>query len=292
MPERTPGEVAALATLACVLEASAPKPGNVTPGRPFRDMRYEDFVVSALAIGPVLGQAGQRPLGETIHDAVRATRRWTGANTNLGIILLLTPLAKAAALDGPLTEAVRQVLAHTTVADAVEAYRAIRAARPGGLGAAPEQDLAATPTVPLVEAMRLAAERDAIAGEYAAGYATTFGVGLPALRAARAAGLGWEEATVETFLALLAAGPDSLIARKLGSEAAADVSARAGAVRDAGGLRTEAGRGALAVFDASLRDAQNSRNPGTTADLTAAALFAALLEDGWVPEHSRNARAQ
>jgi triphosphoribosyl-dephospho-CoA synthetase len=37
----------------------------------------------------------------------------------------------------------------------------------------------------------------------------------------------------------------------------------------------------IAAFDAELRDARNTRNPGTTADLTCAALFAVILEDGW-----------
>ena len=39
------------AQLACLLEVSAPKPGNVSPGRHFADLRYEDFLASALAIG-------------------------------------------------------------------------------------------------------------------------------------------------------------------------------------------------------------------------------------------------
>ena len=48
----------------------------------------------------------------------------------------------------------------------------------------------------------------------------------------------------------------------------------------AGGLVTDAGRGALADFDASLRDAANRRNPGTTADLVTGTLMVAFLEDG------------
>ena len=291
MPDAPP-DLAALATLACVLEASAPKPGNVAPGRPFRDMRYEDFVASAVAVGPPLGQAGQRPLGEVIHAAIAATREWTAANTNLGIVLLLAPLAKAAALPRPLRAGVRVVLAHTTIGDAVEVYAAIGLAQPGGLGRAPAQDLAQRPSVTLLEALRLAAERDGVAREYATAYETTFTVGVPALRRARGAGLDWEEAVVETFLAILAHQPDTLIGRKLGAAVATEVSAQAREVLAAGGTRDAAGRAALAAFDAGLRDAHNSRNPGTTADLTAAALFAALVEDGWRTDPSRNDRAQ
>lgn len=279
----TPGIVSAYATLACTLEASAPKPGNVSPGRPFRDMGYEDFLASAVAIGPVLAQAGQRPLGETIRDALRATRRWTTANTNLGIVLLLTPLARAALAgdEGPLRDRLGRILRSTTVQDAIEVYDAIQQAGAGGLGRVEQEDLSQRPSVTLRSAMELARERDAVAAEYATDFGVTFGTGLPALRAARAAGLGWEDAVLETFLTLLAAKPDTLIARKLGGEAAGAVTARAGQVRALGGVRTPEGRAEVARFDAELRQPHNSRNPGTTADLTAAALFAALLEDGW-----------
>jgi triphosphoribosyl-dephospho-CoA synthase len=282
----TPSDVASYVTLACLLEASTAKPGNVAPGRPFRDMTYEDFLASAVAIGPVLGQAGQRPLGETIRDAMRATRRWTRANTNLGMVLLLTPLARAvlAGMEGSLRERVRTVLGATTVADAAEVYGAIRLAGAGGLGQVEQQDLARSPSVNLLEAMRLAAGRDSVAAEYAGDFALTFGTGLPAFRAARAEGLPWEGAVIETFLALLAAHPDTLIARKLGAAVAQVVSDRAAGITRLGGTRTAAGRAELAAFDADLRDPQNSHNPGTTADLTAAAIFVALVEDGWRPD--------
>lgn len=295
----TPDRVAALATLAGILEASAPKPGNVSPGRPFRDMHFEDFVASAVAAGPELGRAAGRPLGETILAAVRATRGWTGANTNLGIILLFAPLAKAArhrddaGAERPrLGAALAEVLGSTTIEDARRAYAAIREARPGGLGTVTEQNLSDEPTVTLREAMRLAAGRDAVASEYASGYAVTFETGAPALRRARGDGLDWPDATVECYLTLLAARPDTLIARKLGSAAAEATRRDAAVALGAGGVRTPEGRAAIVAFDSALRDAQNTRNPGTTADLTATALFVHLLEDGWRNERSRNPRAQ
>ena len=278
----TPEEVAAAGQLACLLEVSAPKPGNVSPDRHFHDTRYEDFLASAAAIGPALATAGSRPLGVTIFAAVDATVRWTRSNTNLGIVLLLAPLARAAQMgSGALRDRVRAVLAETTVADAVEVYAAIRRARPGGLGAAASEDVAAAPSVRLRDAMALAAERDSVAREYATDFATTFGVGAPALRAARSSGLGGADATVQTYLRILAAIPDTHIARKLGREAAEAVSRRAREVEEAGGVLTEAGRQALEAFDAELRSPTNARNPGTTADLTCAALFVVILEGSW-----------
>jgi triphosphoribosyl-dephospho-CoA synthase len=278
----TPAEVAAAGQLACLLEVSAPKPGNVSPDRHFHDTRYEDFLASAVAIGPALAQAHEQPLGITIRRAVEDTLRWTRSNTNLGIVLLLAPLARAALLQGnSLRDRVHHVLSTTTVADATEVYAAIRSARPGGLGRSAAEDVAGAPSVSLRDAMALAAERDAIAREYVTDYALTFGTGVPALLDARREGLAWTDAAVETFLALLAAEPDTHIARKLGAQEAERVSALAREAGTAGGTRSSAGRKALAELDRELRDPRNRRNPGATADLTCAALFVVILEGGW-----------
>ena len=274
-------DITAAAQLACLLEASAPKPGNVSPGRHFADTRYEHFLASAAAIGQPLAQAGTQPLGTTILHAARATSAWTRSNTNLGIVLLLAPIARAAFHGGELRSSLRTVLDTTTVDDTRAVYEAIRLASPGGLGDASDQDVADEPTVTLLAAMRLAAAYDGIAREYAAGFATTLDVGAPALRAARAATLSWDDAVVETFLTILAAAPDTHIARRGGADLAADISQRAGEVLRAGGIRSEEGRKALVYFDHSLRDPRNIGNPGTTADLTAAAIFVALLEGLW-----------
>jgi triphosphoribosyl-dephospho-CoA synthase len=280
---RPPVDVAALVQLACLLEASAPKPGNVSPGRAFHDTSYDDFLISAAAIGPAFADVARNSIGTTIEQAIEATARATRANTNLGIVLLLAPLAKAAGLPGgTLRERVGRVLAETTTEDARLVYQAIRRAGPGGMGKAGSQDLSETPTVTLTEAMALARDRDAVAREYATDFELTFTRGAPALRAARAAGLGWSDAVVETFLTLLASSPDTLIVRKGGRQVAESVSRRASEIAKAGGVRTEEGRALLRAFDAELRDPQNTRNPGTTADLTAAAIFVALLEDGWL----------
>jgi len=275
-------DIAAAAQLACLLEVSAPKPGNVSPERHFHDTRYEDFLASAVAIGPALAAAGARPLGATIRAALEATARWARSNTNLGIVLLLAPLARAAARTGDdLRSRLAAVLEETTIVDAADAYIAIRRAHPGGLGAASAEDVSGAPTVTLRDAMALAAERDAVAREYTTRFALTFEVGAPALVDARRRGLTWSDATVECFLALLAAVPDTHVARKLGRAEAERVSARAREVLAAGGTASARGRAALEALDVDLRDQRNTRNPGTTADLTCAALFVVILEGGW-----------
>ena len=275
---RSPEAVAGAAQLACVLEASAEKPGNITPRHDFADTSYEDMLRSAIALGPELGRAGERAVGDTVLAAVGATRRVAGANTNLGIALLLAPLARAALLGGALRERVEEVLGALTLDDARAAYAAIRAAGAGGLDEPVEHDVRAAPTVTLRDAMAAAAERDSIAAEYATGYAVTFELGLPALARALDDELRPRDAAVELYLGLLAQLPDTLVARKRGRRAAERVSAGAARVLAAGGVRSDAGRTAIAAFDASLRQDGNALNPGTTADLVTAVLFVALLE--------------
>ena len=280
-------DIAAAAQLACLLEASAPKPGNVSPGRSFGDTRYEDFLASAAAIGAPLGSAAIRPLGETIRLAIDGTRRWTRSNTNLGIVLLFAPLARAAHASSALASreslrgALQRVLDETTVDDARRVYATIRLVSPGGLGRVESEDVADEPTLTLRAAMRLAAHRDGIAREYDTAFDTTFRIGAPTLERARRDGLGWDDAIVETYLTLLAATPDTHIVRRVGAEVARAVSHQARAVLDAGSVFTAGGRAALARMDAALRDAHNSANPGTTADLTAAAIYVVLLRGGW-----------
>jgi len=267
------------AQLACLLEASAAKPGNVTPRHAFRDMNYGDFLRSAIAIGPAMAAAGSHSVGATILAAIEATRRWTHANTNLGIVLLFAPLARAAQIgETDLRASVSHVLRELTVDDARLAYQAIRLAAPGGFETAAQHDIRDEPVVTLLEAMASAAERDSIAAEYANDFALTFERGVPTLQRALARADSQEAAIVQTHLELLAAVPDTLIARKRGMEQARVVSTVATRVIEAGGVFTIAGRDAIAAFDERLRDPRNQLNPGTTADLIAATLFVALLE--------------
>jgi ribosomal protein S6--L-glutamate ligase len=238
--------------LASVWEATARKAGNVHRDRDFADVTYADFVASAAAAAPELGRAADRPLGETIHAAIRATRTVVRTNTNLGIVLLLAPLAKVP--DGTdLPAGVRDVLAETTVEDAANVYAAIRLATPGGLGRAKEQDVAGEPTLPLRDVMALAADRDLVARQYATAFADVFDLGVPALIDGLARFGRLEPAVQHCQLAWLAAHPDSLIARKRGIDLAREASRRAAAVLDLGGVATPAGRAAYDELDAWLR---------------------------------------
>ena len=265
---RSPDSVAGAAQLACVLEVSAEKPGNITPSHDFDDTSYEDMLRSAIAIGPELARG--RGVGETVLAVVDASRRVAPANTNLGIALLLAPLAKAALSPGPLRTRLAATLRALDVADARAAYAAIRLSGAGGLQERVEHDVRAEPDIGLREAMASAADRDSVAAEYVTDFALTFDTGLPALSRALGDGLVVRDAIVELHLRLLAHTPDALIARKAGVDAAEQVSA--------GAREVLAGRRTLRGFDASLRTEGHKLNPGTTADIVTATLFVALVE--------------
>src|SRR5205807_252403 len=85
-----------------------------------------------------------------------------------------------------------------------------------------------------------------------------------------------EGAIIACQLRLLARHLDSLIARKLGPEEAAEVSRRARGVLESGWGAGQGDWQVLDELDGWLREAGHRRNPGTTADLVAASLFAAL----------------
>jgi triphosphoribosyl-dephospho-CoA synthase len=126
------------AQVACLWEVTACKPGNVHRRADFEDVTYLDFALSAAAIGPVLANASGRRVGATVLDCVRATRRVVASNTNLGIVLLLAPLATAPD-HASLRPGLARALAGLDVEDASLVYEAIRLARPGGMGEVAEK---------------------------------------------------------------------------------------------------------------------------------------------------------
>jgi triphosphoribosyl-dephospho-CoA synthase len=272
-----------LAEVACIWEVSARKVGNVFPGVSFAETAALDFLLSAAAIRNAFRFPGSFRTAHVILQAVRETRTAVGQNTNLGIVLLLAPLFNAHEPPLAFRDAVHAGLQRLDVQDAKLIYEAIRLANPGGLGDAPEQDVRDEPTVTLLEAMRLAADRDMVARQYASGFADVFDFGVPAFLEAFAKFGCIEAAIIDSQLRWLAKYPDSLIARKNGRAVAEDVQQRAAEVLRLGGIATPEGRAAGVALDRHLRSDGNRLNPGTTADLITACLFVALRENRVTP---------
>ncbi|MBV9741541.1 MAG: triphosphoribosyl-dephospho-CoA synthase [Hyphomicrobiales bacterium] len=263
---------------ACLDELEAPKPGNVHVLAGGHAMTVEDFKLAARNAAPFIAAMGAR-IGERISRAVSASVEASGKNINLGIVLLCAPLAAAAETKEPdLRAALARVLEHLDREDARLAFAAILRASPGGLGEVPRHDVRSPPTVSLREAMAEAASRDRIARQYDSGFADVFDIGLTSLRRSLARDPEPRLATLAVYLAFLASSPDTHIIRKQGAAAAERVSrlAQSMLVQIEGGIRLEALTGELMAWDLELKRA--GINPGTSADLTVATLFAANLQ--------------
>ena len=73
-----PSDLAAQATLACLWEALAPKPGNVYRGADFEDVTFADFAASAAVIAAPLSRAGEG-VGAAVLRAIEAMRATVAA---------------------------------------------------------------------------------------------------------------------------------------------------------------------------------------------------------------------
>ena len=287
---------------ACELDVAVRKPGNVSQASAGHGMQAALFIASAqAAVGPLFRPGAG--VGERIEAAVNATWDAAGCNTNLGILLLCAPIALAverhpeATSPAALRDAIEAVLADLDLADAQATYRAIARARPGGLGTAPSQDVGEPPSVDLRAAMALAADRDSIARQYRDGYAELFEAARASIDNGNSPGAGQvtgeptSAPTVETaaavqrlYLTLLSRFADSHIVRNHGEAVAHIVmtAAQAWLARAGhdGGLEARLDtEPEFAAWDARLK--ADRINPGTTADLTVAALLIASLTGGF-----------
>jgi len=270
------------AQIACVFEVLAEKPGNVTRTRDCVGLSLEQFLVSATGIGPAFNSPSTSSVGEMIRDGVDFTKTLTGVNTNVGILLMLAPLAKAAALGcgsvEDLRRSLRCVLDELTVHDAQDAYSAILKAAPHGLDEVDEGDVRnSSIDMTLREAMELAKDRDNLASQYVTDFSLVFDMGYSELKRLFDEGRPLSMAIVQTYLTILASVPDTDIARKSDLETARRISMKALEVVELGGVFTEKGMRAVERFDELVRDEQRLFNPGTTADLMAGSLFVFLV---------------
>ena len=270
-------EIAQAFIASCRDELDAPKPGNVHVLVAGTRKTVADFIASAKAAAAPLAQPGAR-VGTRILGAVEASVAAVPRNTNLGIILMCAPLAAAAErvpLD--LRAALTAQLETLDREDARLAFRAIALAAPGGLGTAPRHDVHEPATVTLREAMAEAADRDRIARQYVSDFTDVFDLGEPVLASALARSAEPKWATLAVYLAFLSSFPDSHVVREYGP-AVGDEVRRRGAEFQGRAQRSRAPEAVLPdllEWDAALKE--RGINPGTSADLTVATLFAHRL---------------
>jgi len=293
------------ATLALLLEvAGTPKPGNVDRERDLDDLRFEAFLGGAVGARAGLERAARGgAVGHAFERGVAGMADRAGTNTQFGCLLLLVPLLRASEADGLSPTGLDRVTRGTTVDDAVAFYRAfehvdvaVAEPPPDASDLDVRRGAAAEPAlrdrgVTLRDVMERSAEPDGErvpdrnAQEWVEGFPRTFRAaewirtdeGPITDRAARA------------FIGLLATEPDTLVATAHDPETAREASARVGELVATNLVPSDDPNSkhlpdADAVhgidLDAATELAEafvdEGINPGTTADITCAALYVAL----------------
>lgn len=271
---------------ACVLEATAPKVGNVSPGRNFPDLSHLDFIRAADIAAEAFEE--KNCFAKAVLDATVKTSEACRSNVNLGILLLLGPLYRADELlserrvtlpdQDDWSSAVKDALKDLDAGGELAIFEAISVAAAGGLGRAEKWDVNEShQKVDLIDAMRLAANKDRIARQYVEDFSDLLVNVVPVLRQSILECRDWLRGIGHAQIRLMSRESDSLIARKNGKDVAEAVRDRVHGV-DLGNIQD------WVALDRELRKQGNQLNPGTTADLIAAGLFVLLRS---MPE-SRN----
>jgi triphosphoribosyl-dephospho-CoA synthase len=256
-------------------EITALKPGNVSQYADGHGMSFADFVASADVTTPILCNE-TLCVGEKVFYSVEATKNKVDCNTNLGMILLFSPLIKSfeSKSNGRFLQSdLEYVLKHLTNVDAELVYKAISLANPGGLGRLEQHDVNNSPDISLLEAMTEAADRDLIARQYISNYEDVYKLGLNCLSEFDKRWNSVEWAAVACYLTYMANFPDSHIRRKFGDEIAKQVQKRTVSVMEQFKKNNNPAKSksSLLEYDKELKD--SNINPGTSADLTAASLL-------------------
>ena len=273
--------VAECGLLAMLLElSSSPKPGNVDRCHDHDDCKFQHFLASAVSSYPIFRKAaiGEGSIGSLLLEAVRAWEKWhiTG-NTHFGSLVLLIPLVKSAGRDGPLESELCDLLHNTTLDDAVDFYSAFKlaGARVADVDELSLEDESSIDELrkrgsSLLDLMNLSQNHDLIAKEWACCFKRSFELSL--LIREKVSEYGINDGIVIAYFEALSNEPDSLVQAKFGREKAIEVSDQAKGVLmdDPSGLLQRA-KELDHIF------IQEGINPGSTADLIAAALFIALI---------------
>ena len=264
---------------ACRLDVLALKPGNVNVESPGHGMTANDFLLSADVSASCISD-GSLGLGERIFYAANATHNNVGCNTNLGILLLVAPLFSAfqTRYQGEeLISSLQRTLSCLSKDDAIWTYRAIRIARPGGLGSSDRHDVFSEPTVSLLEAMKEAELRDRIAFQYTHNFKDILEDGRNVFINSRKHWGDDSKAMSMTYLHYLTSLPDSHILRKHGSYTA--INTQSLAAEYASKIRDCKSWPCIHDFLSELDRIFKSSgiNPGTSADLTVATWIADSL---------------
>lgn len=257
-----------------ITEVESLKPGNVHVYSGGHGMVADDFIKSAEVSTPILCESNQS-LGWRIYEAVKATHFAVNCNTNLGMILLFTPLIMAYEISKSvkLRENLTTVLESITKDDTKLVFKAISLANPGGLGKVNKYDVNSDRECALLEAMSFASHRDNIALQYTNSFNEIFNIGFINIKSfvKRWNSVKW--GTVACYLNFVSTLLDSHIQRKHGNDIAEQIRVRSKYIADRFNNSTYPKLPIILLKDFDKELKSKNINPGTSADLTAASIL-------------------
>ncbi|MBE6493043.1 MAG: ATP--dephospho-CoA triphosphoribosyl transferase CitG [Methanosphaera stadtmanae] len=299
----TSSEIGKLGEIATLYEVAAyPKPGNVHRTHDFENMSFEDFLVSSVVIKDNLQHVAEKTfkcypnllnevnLGENILNCVKDTNNLVNTNTNLGISMLLIPIASAVATlvnhdsINSLADNLDILIKNTQVNDAIALTNSIKISHAGGMQNKPSKyDINDSDTIDeiienkitMYDLLKISEKYDKISYDLVNKLPVITKIGYPEYINV-INDFSRNDATIQTYLTILANVPDTLISRKYGEEISNNISKMAKEILDNTDIGTKNRLDALNKFDSYLHN--KKYNPGTTADFTAASLFVGLLD--------------
>jgi len=308
--------VAQCAVLAHNLLYIADKPGGASFSHEFSDTKTEHFFAGGSSLFAPIFELSKRgiliaqnhmwfddaELGLIIAKGLDRAKSWyfSEGNTILGTIIMFSPLALASAyffanegmrVNVPLNldiilELVEQFLKYSSTQDCVYLTNALTQHVSTRVlpSDKPEDDFTSFLKIHeyentnLFEFTKFYEDRDLVFYELSHKYHITTNIGLVTFLRTYEETRSFRDAIVQTFVTLLAEKKDTHIAKRFGNEIASEVRDHAKAIVENGGIFTKEGKNSIKELDNYMRMSQKRNiNAGTTADLTATAIFLALL---------------
>ncbi len=261
----------------CDKEMDSLKPGNVHKYSKGHGMSAKDFFKSGLIISKCLTKNNLN-LGQKILCSVNEIQNKIKKNTNLGIILMLSPIVTVVQKEGIITKKkllikIKSLIKKQNVKNSIPIFKAISLISPGGLGVSKKYDVNKMPKTKLYKAMEFSKKRDLIAKQYCNGFKDIFDTGIPAYKNFynKWGSVSW--ALTGVYLTFLKKFNDSHIIRSKGNKISLSVKKEAKkhyffvkSNKNISKIKKK-----LLFFDKKLKSKRI--NPGTMADLTVATLL-------------------
>ena len=265
----------------CDTEIKSLKPGNVHKYSEGHGMNLKDFLKSSLIISKCLTK-NNLDLGKKILISVNEIQNKIKKNTNLGIILMLSPIATIVQEEGviskeELLKKIKSLIKKQNIKNSIPIFKAISLTSPGGLGFSKKYDVNELPNTNLYKAMEFAKKKDLIARQYCNGFEDIYKIGIPAYKKFYNKWGKVDWALTGVYLTFLKKFNDSHIVRNKGNKIATSIKKEAKKYyfflkrnKNLTKIKKK-----LLIFDKKLKSKRI--NPGTTADLTVATLLLEIV---------------